>query len=161
MPIKLFKACRIAWLYEGMKLFADLGIWSAFGWRFPWLWRAMMTHNHLRHHYRNQHFQGSALYWPDYGLWGQWGPGGWFPHYPQAYTGLDLDYFVGLLPVQGLQSSDGSLWIPHLEIWAMACRDLMVSSEVQRNLPLTTRSASQATGVIDDLNQLSLVALTT
>ena len=151
---KLFKALNLG--YEDMSFFADLGIWSLrLDEGFRDYEEAMMTHNPYgiiieTNISRGQHYIDLIM---DFGankdrLIGS------HNFYPQAYTGLDLDYFVetaakykayNLRTAAFVDTASGKFGP-----WPLS--DLMVSSEVQRNLPLTTQiQLLKATGVIDDL----------
>ena len=151
---KLFTALGLS--YDDLGFFADLGIWSVrLDEGFRGYEEAQMTHNPYgiiieTNISRGQHYIDLIM---DFGankdrLIGS------HNFYPLAYTGLDFDFFresaarykrYNLRTAAFVDTKSGKFGP-----WPLS--DLMVSSELQRQLPLTTQiQLLKATGLIDDL----------
>lgn len=151
---KLFTALDLS--YDDMAFFADMGVWSVrLDEGFRGYEEAQMTHNPHgiiieTNISRGQHYLDLIM---DFGanknrLIGS------HNFYPQAYTALDFDYFMetaqqykdyNLLTAAFVDTKSGKFGP-----WPLT--DLMVSSELQRDLPITTQiQVLKATGLIDDI----------
>lgn len=151
---KLFTALDLS--YGDMGFFADMGAWSVrLDEGFRGSEEAEMTHNPYgviieTNISRGQHYIDLIM---DFGanknrLIGS------HNFYPQAYTGLDFAYFMETaqqykdynLRTAAFVDTKSGKFGP----WPLT--DLMVSSEVQRDLPLTTQiQLLKMTGLIDDI----------
>ena len=142
--------------YQDLKFFKDLGVWSIrLDEGFTGLEEAQMTLNPYDliielNISRGQHYIDMVM---DFGADNQHLIGS-HNFYPQTYAGLEFDYFIettkdykkhNLLTAAFIDSESGGVgpW-PH--------SDLMVSTEVQRNLSITSQAQLlKMTGYIDDL----------
>lgn len=151
---KLFTALHLS--YDDMGFFADLGVWSVrLDEGFRGYEEAQMTHNPYgviieTNISRGQHYIDLIM---DFGankdrLIGS------HNFYPQAYTALDFDYFMetaGQYKAYNLRTA-AFVDTPSGRFGPWPLTDLMVSSEVQRDLPISTQiQILKATGLIDDI----------
>lgn len=151
---KLFTALNLS--YEDMGFFADLGVWSVrFDEGFRGYEEAQMTHNPYgivieTNISRGQHYIDLIM---DFGANKNCLIGS-HNFYPLAYTGLDFDYFMETAQQYKSYNLRTAAFVdtPSGKFGPWPISDLMVSSEVQRTLPITTQvQLLKATGQIDDI----------